>query len=290
MGERDTAASGRATAQSAVVGRLRNIYSGLTSSERKIADNLLAHSSGGGIFSISDLAIQAGVSEATLVRFSKKLGYSGFLEFKKAFFFERLQSTVRSPSAYQEITLDDDSAEVLNKVFSLIQESLTRSLHHVDAAAFATAVAWMAQARVIEFYAHGGSAYIAQNAVITCQRLGIRCAALDALVLAAAVENTSSDDVVVGISYTGVTEGVVRAVARARERGIRTCAITNTPGSPLAAAAEIVLITAVSSPILVSDAGVSRVAQVALLDALAAAVVQYRRRRAESRPNRGTAT
>ncbi|MGE5598896.1 MAG: MurR/RpiR family transcriptional regulator, partial [Bacteroidota bacterium] len=125
--------------------------------------------------------------------------------------------------------------------------------------------------------------HIAQNAAITYLRFGLRCTVYDPLLHAGAIEQTTPRDVVIGVSHTGVTEGVIRAVARARARGIRTVCLTNTPGSPLAGAAEITLLTSVSSPRLISDVGVSRVAQAAMLDALGVAVVQFLKKRKEKR-------
>ena len=219
---------------------------------------------------------------STLVRFSKRLGYTGFLDFKKAFLSELLMSAHQAAlPPYEELTEADDPPTVLHKVFLLMHESLETSMRRMDQASFTRAVEWMADAGMIEFWAHGGSNHIAQNAAITYLRFGLRCTVYDPLLHAGAIEQTTSRDVVIGVSHTGVTEGVVRAVTRARERGIRAVCLTNTPGSPLASAAEVVLLTSVSSPRLISDAGVSRVAQAAMLDALGVAVVQFLRQRKE---------
>jgi glutamine---fructose-6-phosphate transaminase (isomerizing) len=50
-----------------------------------------------------------------------------------------------------------------------------------------------------------------------------------------------SDSVVVGLSQSGETPDVVEYVARTRERGALTVALTNEPDSPLGRAAELVL-------------------------------------------------
>ncbi len=272
-------------AESPILSRIRAGYARFSGAERKIAEYLLHESHNDGVFSISQAAARCGVSEASLVRFSKKLGYAGFLDFKRAFLNERLRRRPEQFPVYEELADDDDTPTVLRKVFLLMHESLESSARQVDPAAFEHAARWMARAGVIEFYAHGGSGCIVQSTVITYQRLGIRCTAhLDPLLQTSAAELVPATDVVFCVSHTGETGSVVAAARRARERGIKTIALTNTPGSPLARAAELVLLTAASSRRLSSDVGVSRVAQVAVLDALGVAVSRLikRARRAQA--------
>lgn len=265
---------------SSVMGRLRGVYERLTPAQKKIAGYLLQDNDDEAFFSISDLALRAGVSEATIVRFCKEIGFAGFPEFKKAFLQERLSEYPASlTSPYREINLKDSPSEVLDKVFTLMQESLNTSKEEINPRAFDEATDWIKDSNIVELYAHGGSGFIALNTMITYQRLGIRCTALtDPQLQISAVEMTTPDDVIVAISHTGTTPSVVQAVIRGRERGIKTCAITSFPGSPLALHADLTLLTSLSSPILTSDAGVLRIAQVALLDAIGVVVAQKRRK------------
>lgn len=259
------------------INRVRNMRANLSAAEERISEYILQNAMQETFLSISDLAFKAGVSEATIVRFCKKLGYSGFLEFKKAFLRERLQD-YSAPPPYEEITPSDSSSVVLKKIFTLMQESLGNSWEKIDTAAFGQAVERLAMADMLEMYAHGGSGYIAQNVVMTYQRLGIRCVAItDPFLHNVAIEKTSLRDVVLGISHTGATESVVKAMQRARERGIPTVGVTNYSDSPLAQNVDLLLLTSISSPVIMSDAGVSRVAQLALLDAIGVAVMQKRR-------------
>ena len=259
------------------INRVRSIHPNLSPAEQRVSEYILQNAMQETFLNISDLAVKAGVSEATIVRFCKKLGYTGFLEFKKAFLQERLQDYSATPPPYEEITLNDSPTMVLKKIFTLMQESLGNSWEKVDTDAFEQAVDRLAAADMIELYAHGGSGYIAQNVVITYQRMGIRCVAItDPFLHSVAIETTSVKDVVLGISHTGVTESIVKAMQRARERGIPTVGITNYPDSPLAQNVDLLLLTSISSPVIMSDAGVSRVAQLALLDAIGVAILQRR--------------
>jgi len=258
--------------------RIINHRARLSPAEARVYQYLLDHALTDTFLNVTDLAQKAKVSEATVIRFCQKIGYSGFLEFKKAFLQDRLQART-DVSPYAKITADDEPEAILQKVFTILQDTLITSSQQMDKAAFRKAVEWLADANMIELYAHGGSGHIAQNAAIQYQRQGLRCVVYtDPLVHAQAIKRTRPDDVVVAISHTGETASVVEAVRVGRERGLRTCAITNSPDSPLAKAAEVVLLTATNSPALFSDAGASRVSQIAALDALCVAVVLRKRK------------
>jgi DNA-binding MurR/RpiR family transcriptional regulator len=246
--------------------------SNLSPSEEKVFNYLLENALTDTFLSVTDLAEKAGVSEATVIRFCQKIGFSGFLEFKKAFLQDRLQ-TRTEPSPYSKITAADEPDIILQKVFAILEDSLRRSSERIDKSAFAKAVEWLADADIMELYAHGGSGHIAQNVAIQYQRQGLRCVVYtDPLVHAMAIQRTRPEDVVVGISHTGETLSVVEAIKTGRKRGLRTIAVTNFPQSALAQSAEVVILTATNDPALFSDAGASRVSQIAALDAIGVAV------------------
>ena len=229
--------------------------SNLSPSEEKVFNYLLENALTDTFLSVTDLAEKAGVSEATVIRFCQKIGFSGFLEFKKAFLQDRLQ-TRTEPSPYSKITAADEPDIILQKVFAILEDSLRRSSERIDKSAFAKAVEWLADADIMELYAHGGSGHIAQNVAIQYQRQGLRCVVYtDPLVHAMAIQRTRPEDVVVGISHTGETLSVVEAIKTGRKRGLRTIAVTNFPQSALAQSAEVVILTATNDPALKTNCG-----------------------------------
>ena len=63
---------------------IKNQYGSLSEKERLIADFIIEHKGATVDPSITELAAQIGISEATLVRFVKKLGYQGYQKFRIA--------------------------------------------------------------------------------------------------------------------------------------------------------------------------------------------------------------
>ena len=65
-----------------------------------------------------------------------------------------------------------------------------------------------------------------------------------------AKKKPAKDDVVVGVAASGRTPYTVAALEFARRRGARTVAVTGNPGSPLARAAHIAIVTAVGPEVV----------------------------------------
>ena len=63
---------------------LRSRYNELTRSGRRVADYLTQHAEEAQYLSISSLAAECGVAEATIFRFCRSLGFDGYNEMKIA--------------------------------------------------------------------------------------------------------------------------------------------------------------------------------------------------------------
>ena len=81
-------------------------------------------------------------------------------------------------------------------------------------------------------------------------------------------------DVAIGLSHSGHTRDVVEPLAKARQSGAATVAITNFPRSPLAAAADHSLITAASETTFRAGGLSGRQAQLFVVDLLYVGVAQ----------------
>src|SRR5437763_1608928 len=76
------------------------------------------------------------------------------------------------------------------------------------------------------------------------------------------------DDVAIGISHTGATVDTIDAIRHAGGRGARTIGLTSVPRSELAAATELVLVTAGRETTFRSGATASRIAALSVVDVL----------------------
>ncbi len=77
-----------------------------------------------------------------------------------------------------------------------------------------------------------------------------------------------SDDLLIGIGFPRYTSRTIQAIQYARSRGVKTLAITDSHGSPLAREAEVYLVASSRLPSFVD----SYVAPLSLINALITAV------------------
>ena len=76
----------------------------LTKTERRIADYFLKNYEEIGLLSSSELAKKIGVSDASIIRFSRTIGYSGFLELKSDIYLHLVTHANNQPSNKRPLT------------------------------------------------------------------------------------------------------------------------------------------------------------------------------------------
>lgn len=252
--------------------RIRMMMPYLTPLEARVVEMMVGRRDFDETTALKTIADDAGVSGAMIVKIAKKLGFSGFKDFRTG-----IVDYNRLPTAelHQEISPDDTSAEIAQKVFRTSIHALEETLSILDPDAFERAVDLIAKARQRDFYGIGGSAQIARDVAHKFLRIGVRCSVFDdahMMLMSAAL--LGEGDVVIAFSHSGTTTAVIEPVELARKRGARTIVLTNYATSPLADIADVVLCsTAQGSPLLGENAA-ARIAQLIIFDAVFAAVAQ----------------
>ncbi|HEX6971553.1 MAG TPA: MurR/RpiR family transcriptional regulator [Limnochordia bacterium] len=246
--------------------RIRSAFPSLRPSERKVAGVILAHPETVVHLSVTELARQSGVSDATVVKFSQRLGYAGYQDLKI-----NLAKDLVAPAReiYGEIEPTDDVATVKEKIFRMNRAALADTERCLDCAELERAVNAMAQARRIHFYGTGASGIVALDAEQKFLRIDLPARAfIDVHLQVAMGALLEPGDVAVGISHSGQTKDIAAALATARRAGATTICITNYLDSPVARAAAIRLYTATQESAFRSGAIASRVAQLSVVDVL----------------------
>lgn len=254
---------------------LRSTYSTLRPAERKVADVILKDPEQVVHLSITELAWQAKVSDATVVKFCKRLGCKGFQEFR--ILLAQDVVTKREP-IYGAVKPDDDVETIREKIFSANIAALQDTRRVLDKKSLEAAVQALGEAGEIHFYGMGASGIVALDAEQKFARVGLRAHAfVDSHLQMTRAALLKPGDVAVGISYSGETQEIVESLQMARSVGATTIAITQNSGSSVARVAHQVLLIASQENILRSGAISSRIAQLSTIDTLfiAVALVDY---------------
>lgn len=248
--------------------RIEQAYNGLAETARRVADTVLQQPAAVVGLSITELAQRSRVSDTTVLRFARALGYQGYRQFALA-----LAASVADPvdrALDVRIEDDDDLPAVVRKVFNAEARALTKAPQTIDGRALQRAVEALARARRVQCYAVGGSGLLAMEAVYRLVHLGLDCVAVyDPVQIAIQASRLSAADVAIGFSQGGRTHSTVMGLATARAAGATTIGITSRPQSPIIAQSDIVLLLLELQAAFRGAHLDSKIAELTLIDALA---------------------
>jgi len=258
--------------------QIRTRLPSLTPLEGKVAADILARKDITDATPLTLVADGSGVSEAMVVKVAKKLGFAGFREFRQGL-IDYYQS--ETAALYSEISEDDTSVQIVQKVFRTAMQALEETFAILDLAAFERAADYLHRARQRDFYGFGGSAQIARDVSHKFLRIGLRSSVFDdAHMMMMSASLLGPDDVALAFSHSGRTTAIIDAVELARRNGARVIAVTNYPDSALARAVDVVLCSTAENSALLGENATARIAQLNLLDALFVAIAQRDRQAA----------
>ena len=223
--------------------RIQERYGLLRKSERVVADYLRAHPEERLDASITELSRKLGVSEATISRVTRALGYSGFQDMKLSLAEDR-QGKDALANIPVELSEDDTLITTGRKLADTLALSVQETHKLLDATRIEKVIDAIARAQKLVFVGVGGAAAICDEAVHLFLKAGIDAASYgDGYTQTIAAATMSPERIMIGISHTGRTRTVSNALQLARQRGSFTVAITSDPDSEVAKAADVTLVT-----------------------------------------------
>jgi RpiR family carbohydrate utilization transcriptional regulator len=220
-----------------LLAQIRASLAHISVAERKVAETVLVNIQAAISWSLADAAHVAGVSEPSVIRFCRRLGFSGYADFR----IRLAQAIVLIEQENRPIPTDATDpikaaiADVCNKSIAAIGDLML----DVDSAVIARAVAILAGARRIDIYGHGGSGYLAGETQMRFAHLGIASSAYSdpALQMFTSLSLVPGDSVL-ALSFSGVTTHLIPNLEIARNRGAKVVSLCPT-GSPIAQASDV---------------------------------------------------
>jgi DNA-binding MurR/RpiR family transcriptional regulator len=254
--------------------RIHASFPSLRLSEQKVAQYILDHPEVVIALSVTEVARRSGVSDATVVKFCQRIGYTGFQEMKINLAQEMPALRQRM---YGEIDTDSDAQNLMERVIVLHKQALDDTARILDQNALLRAIDAIKAANTVHIYGVGASGVVAQDLEAKLLRIDMTCHAFcDTHMASAMAALLGPGDVALAISHSGSTKDTVEALQIAEQARATTICITNFLNSPITRAAHIVLLTAANENIFRSAALNSRIAQLAVVDMLFVGTAQAR--------------
>lgn len=225
---------------------------------------------------ISQISKESGIGEATITRFSKKMGYSGLHDFKVT--LSREISGLKNRNIINKsIENDEGVMESARKLFDSNIRILENTFNIIDGNDIEKATDMIINAKKVFFIGIGYSGMTAEDSNYKFSRIGFNCMAIgsshDMIMIAALMDE---DDVVVAISHSGETDEIVKAVSIAKANGARIISVTEDKSSRLRDVSDVNLGYFSGESILETGSISSKLAQFFIIDLVYTQVVKER--------------
>ena len=247
-----------------ILERIQYAYHSLTAAERKVADCILNLGTAVQFMSITQLAEECGVADATISRFCRTLELSGFNAFKIAL----AKLSVARPTAQNDLT-DDTPEGRRAEVCRLALEAVQQTGELIEPSKLDQAISLFEKAPRVLCFGSGGSMVMASACA---QLFSTVCnnftAVSDSHSQLSATATMDKDDVLVLFSYSGSTTIGLHILELAKNRGVHTILVTRYVKSPAANLADIVLCCGANEGPFQLGSVPAKIAQLVVIDML----------------------
>jgi len=254
--------------------RIQEYKANANGADKKIIDFLLEKPEEAANLTIHELAEKTYSSASTIVRLCKKLGFKGYKDFQKSLVYELALRKEVLDEKSQEINREDSLESIIEKVTYKNVVSLENTMKLIDLQILEECVDLLDKSNTIHLFGMGSSLLVAKDAYLKFLRINKPCLISDdwhAQLLQA--RNITNNDVAIAISYSGMTEEVLRCVQTAKENNAPIIAITRFEENPLSEIADYNLYVSATEFIFRSGAMSSRISQLGIIDILFTALI-----------------
>ena len=248
-----------------ILERIRAAYYQLTATERKVADYVMANWQQIQFMSITQLADECSVADATISRFCKSLQLKGFNAFK----IELARQSASGHTAASEELYGDTLESRVQMVGRLSQEAVSQTISLVVPGDVDRAVTILEQATQVVCVGAGGSMILAQECAHLFLSAGGKFRAVsDSHQQLSAVATMPTNGAVILFSYSGSTSIGLEVLELAKSRGIPVILVTRFRKSPAAKLADVVLRCGSNEGPFQAGSVAAKVAQLVVMDVL----------------------
>ncbi|MBN2219062.1 MAG: MurR/RpiR family transcriptional regulator [Kosmotogaceae bacterium] len=224
--------------------RVRGVYPSLSKSQRLIADSILENWESTAFVSPRELGERLGVSETTVIRFAKSLGYSNFSELREhsqILIKEKLTPAEKMSATVKKIKSGETTFE---RLLTSEIENLKDGISKVSSDEFYRAVELIEKAERVFVAGQGVSEALCKFLEFRFRRMQIDTrpvigggkAFYETLLL------LNDRDVLFGIGFFRCSQDILRSFDYARKKRIHTIAMTHSRVSELALKSEVTLV------------------------------------------------
>ncbi len=224
--------------------RLEGHFPDLTKSEQRIASYLLSSHDEAAFLPAAELAQRLAVSQPTIVRFARSVGYDSFPDLRRSL-QEMFRAKVTPATRLQRKLAELRSGEghVLSKVIDMELQYLTEAEHSIDPADFDRAVEIIAGGRRVFVLALGPARILSDLVQLRLRRFGLATYALNVSGrdLLEELLLLQPSDAVLAAGFHRVTGELIAVLDYARKIGCPAVLLTDILGPTFKDKVDVVL-------------------------------------------------
>lgn len=267
-----------------VISKIKEMQNEMTAKEKKISKYILQHLDKIMYMNTYQIADKCKVSQASVVRFAKKLGYSGFPEFKISFGRDMGRRDVEDKVnfIYEDIRETDQLDDLVKKIVYANSNIIQDTYSILDIETIREAIELIKTSKKIFILGAGYSGIVAKDFHFKLWELGLHSMfESDYHIQLATISTLNEDDLVIVISQGGKTLDIYNLVKEAKKKKAKIISITQMSANPIRDLADVKISTVVERNNFRSTALSSRIAQLTIIDILYVTLITENKQLAE---------
>lgn len=223
--------------------------------------------------SLAELSEESGVSESSIFNFVKKLGFNGFQEFKikVATMSNPVTDVIESDkmTAFDDITPDDSSFLIAQKIIKSNAQSITNLIHSIDENILEAALELIRTSGALHFFGSGASSIVAFDSFHKFHRSHLRCNyVIDSHMQLTYATKLDETDCAFLFSHTGNSIEINEIASILRENNVSIISMTGNHNSKLAEMSDVTFVVDSEEFSYRSEALTARFLYLTLIDIL----------------------
>ncbi|MGR5144506.1 MurR/RpiR family transcriptional regulator [Photobacterium sp. DNB23_23_1] len=240
----------------------------MTKSELKIVDQFLRDPALVVLSSAREFSKLAGVSDASVIRFCQKYGFTGYSEMKDLLNQELIEAPVtKAEPISADIYIEDSLEETIDKISKIVNCSILDTKKSLCTTDLKSVIDAIDQSKRVFFIGLGGSGLTAQEAQYKFSRIGLDATGFfEKHAMTYKMQYTNGDDVIIAISHSGEKSEIIETVKTVKENNGFCVAVSNNRQSTLSSICDITLDNCSQGELYQGDSIGTRVSQMFIID------------------------
>lgn len=214
--------------------RIRESYTTLSKNEKKIADYIFENNLDAYDLAVKDLAELSETTPSCIMRFTKKIGYESYTQFRIDLAKESETDFLDSDQLIDDISKYDALPDTISTMRNFYINTINKTFEYLDLKKLEKAIQILTSAKKICIVGEGTSLLVGQDLCHKFIIVGLdSCCYDDAHTQLTQVNNLTPEDCIISITYSGLTELATLALKRANQLNVPSISISQNANSYL---------------------------------------------------------